>query len=116
MKFKRSSSVIIGAMLFSAISCGQYGMHEFSALNSNVTPQYAPEDGFPPLPEEDTQSQEHFKAVLSTVNSQVEGNRTVGDAKLSIREGKLFVEVSVNGAPAEITHIQHIHSGSACPG
>ena len=114
MKFRKSSSILIGAMLLSAISCGQYGMNEFSTLNRNMAPQYAPEDGFP-IPEEDTQTAGHFKAGLSTLNGHVEGNRTVGDAKFSIREGKLFVEVSVHGSPVDITHIQHLHSGSKCP-
>jgi len=69
----------------------------------------------PEQPEEEQQPDEGtFRAELQPLNSSVGGN-TVGTAKITVVGDELKFDMVVNGAPANITHIQHIHAGTACP-
>jgi hypothetical protein len=51
---------------------------------------------------------------MSPLNTSVSGNPS-GTARIAILGDEMVVNVDMDGVPARITHLQHIHAGSACP-
>lgn len=100
--------VLSAVMLTFVAACGSDDDDD----NSRPTTTTQPEQ---PEPEEQQQPDEGtFRAELQPLNSSVGGN-TVGTANIKIEGDELRFDMVVNGAPANITHIQHIHAGTACP-
>lgn len=91
--------VLTSALAMTVVSCGN------DDDDNNDTPQRQQED----------QSVGIFRANLTTLNSNVTGNSTTGTALFRIEGDEIEVLMNVNGAPKSITHIQHIHTGTACP-
>jgi hypothetical protein len=71
--------------------------------------------GSDPRQEEEQQDEGVYQAVLTPLNSSASLVATTGTANIIIEGDEVKVSMTVNGAPANITHIQHIHAGSSCP-
>src|SRR4051812_43669034 len=93
--------LLVPSLFFSLVSCGD-NMDNNS--NSAVVPQ-----------QQEEQDEGIFRANLETLNPGVGGNATTGTALVEIAGNTISVHMNVSGAPASMVHIQHIHSGSACP-
>ncbi len=72
-------------------------------------------DGSSEAPQQQQQEDEGvYSASLTTLNSSVAG-ASAGTAKIAVVGDKMAVTIQMNGVPVRISHLQHIHSGSACP-
>jgi Cu/Zn superoxide dismutase len=139
MKLHCLQSLLMTASLLSVASCNeQISPGQLSLYEKNIIPtgrEYNPDMGPAPEPEpgpgreqfprEDSPGREYspetehvqknYYATLRTLNDHVPGNKTFGQAKLTISNGMLAVEIDVEGSPADIVHIQHIHEDDQCP-
>jgi hypothetical protein len=98
---KRLTPIVMGACVLALASCGKVN-HGPSDSGGGVQQQQA-------QPIEGT-----YHADLTVLNSKVAGNPT-GTADISIQGDNVVVKVMMNGTPMNITHVQHIHTASACP-
>lgn len=96
------SSVLIGTCLFTLVSCGS----DNSSNSGNNTVQQQ---------EEQLQdNQGTYRAVLSSLNTNVAGN-TTGTVEITIEGDDIRVFSNVTGAPAGVKHLQNITLSSSCP-
>lgn len=55
-----------------------------------------------------------YSADLQTLNASVAGTSS-GKANIAIVGNRMAITIKMNGVPMRMTHLQHIHTGSACP-
>lgn len=92
----KTVSLILGVSLLTLASCGKN--------DSSARPKASP-----------FQSEtSYYKATLTPVNAHLAGDLT-GDVTLKVKGGYFTAQVRVNGAPAQIMHVQNIHVGDSCP-
>lgn len=74
------------------------------------------DDDDDPIPQQAEEQNDEgiYRASLSALNSQIAGE-TSGQTIVRIRDGKIDVYIGVEGAPENISHVQHIHAGTSCP-
>lgn len=92
-------------ILFLILSCGKDGNHSTQAPDS------------PTIVEEQVLRQEdagQYRVVLSTLNTQIPGNETTGNATIDISADSFAVKVRTLGAPVG-NKSQSIHMPGACP-
>jgi hypothetical protein len=98
----KMTSFVLAASMLTLIACGK---------ESNKSRKQILE----PLAREESQVVKGtFRANLRSMNSSVAGS-TQGTATFIVKDNQFHVEVKVNGASANTTHVQYVHTGSACP-
>lgn len=102
--FLSLSTVILGASMLSIIGCG-----DNAKKNKTQNPLMENQQTIRENSDEGT-----YRANLNALNAKVAGH-TDGHAELKIMNGRLSVEIHVEGSPAEIVHVQHIHTADKCP-
>lgn len=50
-----------------------------------------------------------YVAHLTALNTNVTGTHTTGEARFTVRNGDLVIDMKVTGAPPDVVHWQHIH-------
>ncbi len=96
--------LVLGTCVIAAVSCGSNDDDDSSSPRQQEQPQ-----------QEEQVDQGNYTVTFQTLNPGVAGNASTGTGTILITDQSFQIQLDMAGTPAQISHLQHIHSAATCP-